>query len=146
MTKANLSNIEAIQNQKFVESKLDLIPASLRNVYSNIGDKEVLVARELFIDDKLVLGIEYSDGVVANAYTTDTKGKRIYMENPQLQEEATAPKDLISRKLDEVAKNLDKHKSVSHEEKPVEKKIVKRPIDSHDAAVYVATQHKGHSA
>lgn len=149
MTKANLSKIEAIQKQKYVESKLDLIPASLRNVYSSIGGKDTLVARELFIDDKLVLGIEYSpEGAVAGAYTTDTKGNRIYMENTQAQEEkASAPKDLISRKLDEVAKNLVKDEpTLSHDEKPVEKKIAKRPLDTRDAALYAAKQRNGHSA
>ena len=47
--KRQLSEIEALLNEKYFESKIDMIPASLKTIYSAVGGKDVLVARELII-------------------------------------------------------------------------------------------------
>ena len=79
--KRQLSEIEALLNEKYFESKIDMIPASLKTIYSAVGGKDVLVARELIINDRVMLGVEYTpDGLIAGAYTTDKNGRRVRVE------------------------------------------------------------------
>ena len=103
--KRQLSEIEALLNEKYFESKIDMIPASLKTIYSAVGGKDVLVARELIINDRVMLGVEYTpDGLIAGAYTTD---KSVRVESNYEKTEANrTPHNLISERLDEVAKTL----------------------------------------
>ena len=106
--KRQLSEIEALLNEKYFESKIDMIPASLKTIYSAVGGKDVLVARELIINDRVMLGVEYTpDGLIAGAYTTDKNGRRVRVESNYEKTEANrTPHNLISERLDEVAKTL----------------------------------------
>ena len=106
--KRQLSEIEALLNEKYFESKIDMIPASLKTIYSAVGGKDVLVARELIINDRVMLRVEYTpDGLIAGAYTTDKNGRRVRVESNYEKTEANRmPHNLISERLDEVAKTL----------------------------------------
>lgn len=126
--KTNYSEIEALQRNKYIESKFDMIPAELKNIYSEVSGKETLVARELRVDGHVVIGIEYApNGDVVCAYTADKKGKRINLENAETRD-TQAPKDLISRRLDEVAERLAQNKTTHVEEPKTVKKPTKRVV------------------
>ncbi|MBO5038236.1 MAG: hypothetical protein J6C85_02095 [Alphaproteobacteria bacterium] len=107
----DVKKLEAMQKQAYFESKLQMVPASIKEVYSAISGEDILIARELVVDDHVLIGIEYTpEGEAAAAYTTDKTGKRITLDRPQRSQSNTAhaPKDLISERLDEVAKNISR--------------------------------------
>ena len=135
--KRQLSEIEALLNEKYFESKIDMIPASLKTIYSAVGGKDVLVARELIINDRVMLGVEYTpDGLIAGAYTTDKNGRRVRVESNYEKTEANrTPHNLISERLDEVAKTLareerERKNDVSSlaPEKPAPKAVAQRKL------------------
>ena len=114
--KAKLSDIETRQNSAFIDFKLQMVPASIKNTYSSIGGKDELVSRELIVNNNQVfIGIEYADGVPVSAYTTDPTGKRIFLEKLDNENVADpmATRDVISNRLSELSKQVvrDKHKS-----------------------------------
>lgn len=107
----DLKKLEAMQKQAYFESKLKMVPASIKDIYSTISGEDVLIARELVVNDHVLIGIEYTpEGLAASAYTTDKTGKRIILDRPEnLQtKEAHAPKDLISERLNEATKNISR--------------------------------------
>ena len=111
----DVKKLEAMQKQAYFESKLQMVPASIKEVYSAISGEDILIARELVVDDHVLIGIEYTpEGEAAAAYTTDKTGKRITLDRPQRSQSNTAhaPKDLISERLDEVAKNISRQPMV----------------------------------
>lgn len=135
--KRQLSEIEALLNEKYFESKIDMIPASLKTIYSAVGGKDVLVARELIINDRVMLGVEYTpDGLIAGAYTTDKNGRRVRVESNYEKTEANrTPHNLISERLDEVAKTLAREErerkndaSSLAPEKPAPKAVAQRKL------------------
>ena len=125
--KRQLSEIEALLNEKYFESKIDMIPASLKTIYSAVGGKDVLVARELIINDRVMLGVEY---------TTDKNGRRVRVESNYEKTEANrTPHNLISGRLDEVAKTLAREErerkndaSSLAPEKPASKTVAQRKL------------------
>lgn len=136
--KAKLDKLEAMQNQAYFESKLQMVPASLKHTYSNLNGKEdTLVARELIVDGRVMIGIEYApDGSVSSAYTTDQKGKRVNIENAVENKKDHTPKDIISKRLDEVSKTLGNIKETARTDEPVQapepKKSVRRELSAKD--------------
>ncbi len=122
--KPDLNQLEALQKQKYIESKIDMVPASLKEIKSAIGNKEaVLVARELIINDRIVIGIEYTpEGDVASAYTSDENGKRIMLENTRETAANLTSANLISQRL-EAANSLTQEKAAKTVETPAVKKV-----------------------
>ncbi|MBP3686797.1 MAG: hypothetical protein J6J35_00350 [Alphaproteobacteria bacterium] len=113
----DLKKLEAMQKQAYFESKLKMVPASIKDIYSAISGVDVLVARELVVEGHVLIGIEYTpEGLAASAYTTDKTGKRITLDRAENQQtkEAHAPKDLISERLNEAAKNIS-HQPIANE-------------------------------
>ena len=75
-----LSDIDALLNQKYVDCRIDDVPATIRCTYSAIDNKkeDVLLSRELRVYDKVVFGIEYTpEGEIASLYKEDEKGQRV---------------------------------------------------------------------
>lgn len=107
---ASFEKLEALQKQTYFESKLQMVPASLKEIYSAIkGQEDTLIARELIVDGRTFIGLEYApDGTPVSAYTTNKKGQRVALEQPQDEERPLnhATKDLISERLNEVSKNI----------------------------------------
>lgn len=128
--KVDYSKVEDLQKQKYFDCKVDLVPASLKETYSDLVSKSpVLVSRELIVDGRPLIGIEYApDGEVASVYTTDAKGKRVNFENAAEQTTPHAAPDLISQRLAE-AKTIvhDTTKTVEVETPAPEKKKVITP-------------------
>jgi len=134
---SKLDKLEALQNQTLLENKLNLIPTTLRNIYSGIDGTNKLVARELVVDGRVMIGIEYADdGSVASAYTTNSKGKRINLNKKEAKE---APKDLISERLAELSKSITKQqeKKVAKTEQTAVKDKVQKTQVSKEAAAYI---------
>lgn len=53
--KRQLSEIEALLNEKYFESKIDMIPGQPQKPsIPAVGGKDVLVARELIINDRVM--------------------------------------------------------------------------------------------
>lgn len=140
--KRQLSEIEALMNEKFFESRMDMIPASIKETICEIGNKKVTVSRELIIDNRVMIGVEYTpDGLIAGAYTSDKNGKRIKVEG-NYKEDSThhTPQNLISERLEEISKNMQKEKEDAtrkfeknaEERKPEAKKIKKRQISEEE--------------
>ena len=111
--KRQLSEIEALMNEKYFESRMDMIPASIKETICEIGGKKVIVSRELIIKDRTMIGVEYTpDGLIAGAFTTDKNGKKIKVEsNYKTAENHHAPQNLISERLEEISKSLAKEKA-----------------------------------
>lgn len=130
--KVDYTKAETLQKQKYFDCKVNMVPASLRETYSDlVSKKPVLVSRELIVDGHPLIGIEYApNGEVASVYTTDTKGMRVNFENAIEHTEHTS-KDLISQRLDEVSKTLAReHPHPKEKETPEKKKtITPRKID-----------------
>lgn len=131
--KRQLSEIEALMNKKYFESRVDMIPASLKVISSKVSGKEVIVARELIIDDRVFLGVEYTpDGDIVGAYTTDAKGRHIKVESSyEKTPDNRTPQNLISERLEEVSRTLaqenGKKQAESAKEAPAPaKKVVAR--------------------
>lgn len=106
---ASFEKLEALQKQTYFESKLQMVPASLKEIYSAIKGQDTLIARELIVDGRTFIGLEYApDGTPVSAYTTNKKGQRVALEQPQDEERPLnhATKDLISERLNEVSKNI----------------------------------------
>lgn len=93
--------VEAQLNQEYFARKVDMVPASVKETYSDLAGKNpVLVSRELVVDDRPLIGIEYApDGEVASVYTTDAKGRRVNFENTAEKATSNAAPDLISERL-----------------------------------------------
>lgn len=120
---------EKLQEQTYFDCKVDMVPASLRETYSDlVSKKPVLVSRELIVDGRPLIGIEYApSGEVASVYTTDAKGKRVNFENAAEHTEHTS-KDLISQRLDEVSKTISReHPHTEEKEKTIKEKKVITP-------------------
>ena len=80
--KRQLSEIEALMNKKYFESRVDMIPASLKVISSKVSGKEVIVARELIIDDRVFLGVEYTpDGDIVGAVNPYESGGHSLFQN-----------------------------------------------------------------
>lgn len=135
--KPQLSEIEALLNEQYFASKVDMIPASLKSIYSAIEGKDVLIARELIINDRVMLGVEYSpDGVIAGAYTTDRTGKRVRVESSDEKTDNHTSRNLISERLDEIAQALsrnEEHQTSVSEQQPDKNKngrktVVRKPL------------------
>lgn len=111
--KRQLSEIEALINEKYFESRMDMIPASIKETICEIGGKKVIVSRELIIKDRTMIGVEYTpDGLIAGAFTTDKNGKKIKVEsNYETAENHHTPQNLISERLEEISKSLAKEKA-----------------------------------
>lgn len=126
--KVDFSKVEDLQKQKYFDCKVDLVPASLKETYSDlVSKKPVLVSRELIVDGRPLIGIEYApDGEVASVYTTDAKGKRVNFENAAEQTNSNAAPDLISQRLAE-AKNIvhdTTHTAEVEKPAPEKKKVI----------------------
>lgn len=140
--KRQLSEIEALMNEKFFEYRMNSIPASLKETTCAIGDKEVTVSRELIIDNRVMIGVEYTpDGLIAGAYTSDKNGKRIKVESNYKEDNTHhTPQNLISERLEEISRNMQKEKEDAtrkfeknaEERKPEAKKIKKRQINEEE--------------
>ena len=140
--KRQLSEIEALMNEKFFEYRMNSIPASLKETTCAIGGKEVTVARELIIDNRVMIGVEYTpDGLIAGAYTSDKNGKRIKVEsNYKENNNHHTPQNLISERLEEISRNVQKEKAEATRKfeknaearKPEGKKIKKRQISEEE--------------
>lgn len=118
--KLKLSELEARQNSACIDFKLQMIPASIRNIYSNIGEKEELVARELIVNNHVFIGITYANGSPVSAYTTDASGKQIPLEKLDNITNALTTPELISERLSEISKQLvaEEQKSTSQTKTP----------------------------
>lgn len=125
MTKVDYTKAEKLQEQKYFDCKVDMVPASLKTTYSDLVSKNpVLVSRELIVDGRPLIGIEYApNGDVASVYTTDLKGKRVNLENSVEHTERTS-KDLISKRLDEVSKTVSREHPHTEEKSVKEKKVI----------------------
>lgn len=112
----NLTELEALLaeaglNENQFIKRVEHIPYSLKKIYSAITGEDILIARELLVDNRVFIGIEYApDGKPVSTYTTDKTGKRITLDHAENRQtkEAHAPKDLISERLNEVAKNISR--------------------------------------
>lgn len=127
---ADLQKLEAMQKQAYFESKLKMVPASIKDIYSAISGVDVLVARELIVDDHVLIGIEYApDGAAAAAYTTDKTGKRITLDRAEETQakESHTPKDLISARLNEAVKSITRQPAAPEHTAPVKVKKEVRP-------------------
>ena len=116
--KAKLSDIETRQNSAFIDFKLQMVPASIKNTYSSISGKDELVSRELIVNNNQVfIGIEYADGVPVSAYTTDPTGKRIFLEKLDNENVADplATRDAISNHLSKISRQVVSDKFNSEE-------------------------------
>lgn len=125
--KVDYSTAEKLLKESQFNCKVDLIPASLKETYSELVSKNpVLVSRELIVDGRPLIGIEYApDGKVATVYTTDAKGKRVDFENSAGQESNTA-QDIISQRLAKTKEAIhDNGKTVAVERPaPAKKKVI----------------------
>lgn len=115
--KRQLSEIEALMNEKYFESRMDMVPASIKEVVCEIGGKKVIVSRELIINDRTMIGVEYTpEGLIAGAFTTDKNGKKIRVEsNYGETENHHTPQNLISERLEEISKSLAREKAQAEE-------------------------------
>ncbi len=111
--KRQLSEIEALMNEKYFESRMDMVPASIKETICEIGGKKVIVSRELIVNDRTMIGVEYTpDGLIAGAFTTDKNGKKIKVEsNYSENENHHTPQNLISERLEEISKTLAREKA-----------------------------------
>lgn len=111
--KRQLSEIEALMNEKYFESRMDMVPASIKETICEIGGKKVTVSRELIVNDRTMIGVEYTpDGLIASAFTTDKNGKKIKVEsNYEPSKNHHTPQNLISERLEEISKSLAKEKA-----------------------------------
>lgn len=138
--KRQLSEIEARMNEKYIESRIDMIPASLKVISSKISGKEVIIARELIIEDRVFLGVEYTpDGDIAGAYTTDDKGRHIKVEsNYEKTPDNRTPHNLISERLEKVSRTLaqengkNQPESVKEAPAPMKKVVVRRKLNDEE--------------
>ena len=115
--KRQLSEIEALMNEKYFESRMDMVPASIKEVVCEIGGKKVIVSRELIINDRTMIGVEYTpEGLIAGAFTTDKNGKKIKVEsNYGETNNHHTPQNLISERLEEISKSLAKEKALAEQ-------------------------------
>ncbi len=113
--KVDYTKAEQLQDQTYFDCKIDMVPASLKTTYSELVSKNpVLVSRELIVDGRPLIGIEYTpNGEVASVYTTDIKGKRVNFENSAEHADYTS-KDLITQHINEVSRTISR-KSVHTE-------------------------------
>ena len=111
--KRQLSEIEALMNEKYFESRMDMVPASIKETICEIGGKKVVVSRELIINDRTMIGVEYTpDGLIAGAFTTDKNGKKIKVESNYGENDIHhTPQNLISERLEEISKTLAREKA-----------------------------------
>ena len=107
---ANMEKYVPIQNAQLLDCKVNNIPATIRHVYSKLGKTEELVARELVIEDKVVLGIEYNKNKPVGIYTTDNKGKRVNIDIEQDNKVSSVPNNTISKYIEEVSNKLSPKK------------------------------------
>ncbi len=132
--KVDFSKVEDLQKQKYFDCKVDLVPASLKETYSDLVSKNpVLVSRELIVDGRPFIGIEYApDGEVASVYTTDAKGKRVNFENAAEQTASNTAPDLIAQRLAEaqIAMHQNKPAVEIEQPKPEKKRVVPRTLDT----------------
>ncbi len=127
--KYDKDKVEAQLNQEYFSCKVDMVPASLKETYSDlVSKKPVLVSRELIVDGRPFIGIEYApDGDVASVYTTDVKGRRVNFENTAEKTASNTAPDLISERLATVRGS---HKEAAYEpvyKKDEAKRVVSRP-------------------
>ena len=115
---ANMEKYVPIQNALRLDCKVNNIPATIRHVYSKLGKTEELVARELVIEDKVVLGIEYNKNKPVGIYTTDNKGKRVNIDIEQDNKVASVPNNIISKYIEEVSNKLSPKKEEKENNKP----------------------------
>lgn len=108
--KVDYTNAEEFQKKTYFDCKVDMIPTSLKETYSDLVSKNpVLVSRELIVDNRPLIGIEYApSGEVVSVYTTDAKGKRVNFENAAEDKNNTAP-DLFAQRLAEAKSIMPKH-------------------------------------
>lgn len=113
--KYDKDKVEAKLKQEYFARKVDFIPTSLKETYSDLVSKEpVLVSRELIVDGRPLIGIEYApDGEIASVYTTDNKGKRVNFENTD-EEKLNAAPDILSRRLANVKNTITHNAELSH--------------------------------
>ncbi len=138
--KYDKDKVEARLNQEYFAHKVDLIPVSLKETFSDLGKNPVLVSRELIVEGRPLLGIEYAPNGkdVVNVYTTDTKGRRVNFENADEQKPSAAP-DLISERLNTLRQTMS-HDILAHEtahaknELPEKKVVTPRKLDPKVAA------------
>ncbi len=136
--KIDYAKAEKLQDQTYFDCKVDMVPASLKETYSNLVVKNpVLVSRELIVDGRPLIGIEYApDGSVVNVYTTNMKGKRVNFENAAEEKTAAAP-DLIAQRLAEVRNIVPEHSAAMEVSTPAPEKkkvVTPRKLDANTAA------------
>lgn len=136
--KVDFTSAENLQNKTYFDCKVDMVPASLKETYSDlVSKKPVLVSRELIVDNRPLIGIEYApDGEVVSVYTTDHKGKRVNFENAAEDKSNTAP-DLIAQRLAEARSIVPEHSTVMEAPTPAPEKkkvVTPRKIDANTAA------------
>ena len=115
---ANMEKYVSIQNAQLLECKINNYPATIRHVYSKLGKTEELVARELVIEGKVILGIEYNKDNPVGIYTTDNKGKRVNIDIEKDNKVASVPNNIISKYIEEVSNKLSPKKEEKENNKP----------------------------
>lgn len=143
--KYDKDKVEAKLNQEYFARKVDLVPVSLRETYSDLVSKNpVLVSRELMVDGRPLIGIEYTtDGEIANVYTTDAKGKRVNFENTAEQSTSNTAPDLISERLAAVKDTITHETAQVKKEAPAPEKktVTPRKLDQRLKDTLVQSNH-----
>ncbi len=106
-----LSDIDALLNQKYVDCRIDDIPATIRCTYSAIDSKkdDILLSRELRVYDKVIFGIEYTpEGEIASLYKEDDKGQRITHRFNNADKDRT-PAEFIEKQMEFAQKLIHKN-------------------------------------
>lgn len=100
MAKYDKDKVDALIKGKYVDCKVNMVPASLKETYSDLVSKNpVLVSRELIVDGRVIFGVEYAqDGEVAGLYTTDEKGKRVNFEH-SFEEGSNSAANMLAQRL-----------------------------------------------
>lgn len=141
--KVNYTKAEKLQDKTYFDCKVDMIPTSLKETYSDLVSKNpVLVSRELIVDNRPLIGIEYApDGEVVSVYTTDLKGKRVNFENAAEDKNNTAP-DLFAQRLAEAKSIMPKHTKEQETPAPVTEKKKVITLSTFDANTAVKAKSK----
>jgi hypothetical protein len=132
-----LETCEKLFAEKHLAYRADHVPCTVKNTYfnpDNNNDDGTLIRRELILlengTEKVIFGIEYDDkGHPAEAYTTDSKGKRIKLVTEAKEQSNTLP-NLISERLSK-ARNLTNAKelpTVTKEPATAPKRSIKKTV------------------
>ncbi len=130
MTKDVTKYCEDLLKQKCLEYKADHVPCTVQSTYfSPNKNEDILTKRELILTNTgtVIFGIEYdASGNPAEAYTTDSKGKRVKLVTDSMgkdNEDKNLP-DLISERLETAKSKTQTKTKTSNQEisKPIKAK------------------------